>query len=1604
MYLFKQWKVYATICFLFTGLILKSQDTTPPVFTKAPSNDSVNCLTVNAIVRLQSWYNNNAGATAVDNGGNANIRATITLGKAINLFDSLKVLSCAKNRAVTIGFYAQDPAGNKSDTLFASFKIENSGPIVVKQADFNVQKSCSIGIRDSLVNWIKKSGNAVVAEGCGGKIKWQNFIYSTNAGMQGSGDIATGPYPPIPSNACNWSIDVSFFVTDTCGNNKAVTGRFRIKDDVPPVISTLEDLTVNCNTIPDTTINVIDFCDQNVSIKFSESTTKSADSLSCAHYNYVLLRSWIATDKCGNADTMNQRIVVNDVQPPVINVESDLTLSCEDSRVTTPSTPLISDVCSPVSFSFRDTIVSNNACIPRIRRVYLALDVCGNTSTKVQNILVIDQKGPAFLDKGKDLFIVNKDTATRNLLITGWLENKAEANAVDNCHSTITFIRKSGSYDTLQRSTMQAISTTIEELEFCGGNDTLLFQRFDIIARDSCGNVSVDTVDLIVVDDQLPTFNACQQDTIVLFPECSFSTVFPEVSDFSSDIKSRKYVFGSDTSVIGAVQEITLRPDKTKTSITFLAEDCAGNLAGCIRHFDVQDSIRPGFAYGACGGDTLFLSSGLDPAVIAKAGANVYWLRQGDTIGRQANLNYVNAQSAGTYILSIVIGECAINKSIIVPVRESYRPEFIIQPTNSCIGDTIAVSATSLSGNVEYIWFSNGQRISTQDIPQLQFVLTDTVELALQVKQNGCLTGISDTFTIVPFIVDRPIVNDSVSLCASESKSLMVSNPLSEYLYSWMFTSGRIISGPSIILADSLLNNTEDKILVTAAVNGCNSLPSTIDVSLTMLDSFTIQGPASLCVGSGLFISSSYSSFDSIQWLRDGQLVFTGPEFSSDSVVMANSGKYTARGFLNGCNISSGNEVEITVSGSLNVKINTDRPGSCQGDSMRLSVNAVEGASYTWKGPNGITGSQPTLSIPGFTGLYSITITRPGSCTGTKDTFVRVNVRPQLLRLTTDYDPCSPTAQDSFRLMPVTLPDTGSFTYNWFGPSNFRSTRKEPFVKKTGDGIFGRYRLEVRNGLCISNIEEILIPKNIKTEKINFEMGAFYCEGDQVKMSTKDSFAIYEWHLPDSIVLTSTRELVLKDPIKNGNYYLVGKTGTCIPSSSDTVSLTKIDRPLQPSILPVDSICYGDSLFLEPSSIQLGSKYLWTLATGAEIITDGKLGWIDIPDKLEGNYTLREVKGFCKSDVSNPVTVNVKSAIEAPTFDIEDLEICDTGNVPFDLCLKSQPLEKGLLYSISTFPDRTIIFEGIDSCFQFSTGNLVPQFSRLRIRSKRKECYSDTFDDVFVSKSNQPKVIADITSDLGLQICDFNDTLRIFNADRPDSIQYFWRILEDGVELDNEEDNVLKLFNFNTDTTHVLLSLNYEICRDFSRDTALIIVASKDVATPDTIYLTGNNSELEELTYIPKNIDTSKFDLFLEQGEDYTIDPGENGIFEVSLKGKNKLYSIPIEACSKRCIEQCNDTYLIISREDRELICKVPNVITPNDDGVNDLLIIDCIEDLPTHSIVIFTQWGDKVFESTNYTNNWNAEYNGSPLPEGTYFYVLESEGQNNSGFIMVKR
>lgn len=72
----------------------------------------------------------------------------------------------------------------------------------------------------------------------------------------------------------------------------------------------------------------------------------------------------------------------------------------------------------------------------------------------------------------------------------------------------------------------------------------------------------------------------------------------------------------------------------------------------------------------------------------------------------------------------------------------------------------------------------------------------------------------------------------------------------------------------------------------------------------------------------------------------------------------------------------------------------------------------------------------------------------------------------------------------------------------------------------------------------------------------------------------------------------------------------------------------------------------------------------------------------------------------------------------------------------------------------------------------------------------------------------------------------------------------------------------------------------------------------------------------------------------------------------------------------------------------------IPNVISPNGDGINDLFTIKS-SGLKTYDLVIMNRWGTKVFGSTSAKDHWDGKINGNPAADGVYFYILNASSTN---------
>ena len=70
-----------------------------------------------------------------------------------------------------------------------------------------------------------------------------------------------------------------------------------------------------------------------------------------------------------------------------------------------------------------------------------------------------------------------------------------------------------------------------------------------------------------------------------------------------------------------------------------------------------------------------------------------------------------------------------------------------------------------------------------------------------------------------------------------------------------------------------------------------------------------------------------------------------------------------------------------------------------------------------------------------------------------------------------------------------------------------------------------------------------------------------------------------------------------------------------------------------------------------------------------------------------------------------------------------------------------------------------------------------------------------------------------------------------------------------------------------------------------------------------------------------------------------------------------------------------------------ESLTKAYNIITPNHDGLNDVLVIDNVQLYAGNTFTVFNRWGREVYRTTNYQNNWGGDDNTAA---GTYFYLLK--------------
>jgi gliding motility-associated-like protein len=102
----------------------------------------------------------------------------------------------------------------------------------------------------------------------------------------------------------------------------------------------------------------------------------------------------------------------------------------------------------------------------------------------------------------------------------------------------------------------------------------------------------------------------------------------------------------------------------------------------------------------------------------------------------------------------------------------------------------------------------------------------------------------------------------------------------------------------------------------------------------------------------------------------------------------------------------------------------------------------------------------------------------------------------------------------------------------------------------------------------------------------------------------------------------------------------------------------------------------------------------------------------------------------------------------------------------------------------------------------------------------------------------------------------------------------------------------------------------------------------------------------------------------------------------------------------------CTDTLIFeaCTPSDTNTCCQfsgliIPNGITPNDDGINDVFEILNVKHCCCISIKVYNRWGNLVYKDGDYKNDWKGtNQSGDKLVQGTYFVIIELPNGSQKG------
>lgn len=999
-----------------------------------------------------------------------------------------------------------------------------------------------------------------------------------------------------------------------------------------------------------------------------------------------------------------------------------------------------------------------------------------------------------------------------------------------------------------------------------------------------------------------------------------------------------------------------------------------------------------------------------------------------------APITNVTTANGGSYFFVLTEDGCE-SEPVTFSVSVSDRPDTPTLFSNTfpnnplCEGETLLLSASNIAGAVSYEWQSPSLTIFTSSGNSFSVPVATLAQHGgnwrVRAVGNPCVSEWSEVhfvhISVRPESVTASVASNPA--CEGETVLFSASSATTNVSYEWFYPNGTtVVAGQTFEIDEITLGSAGTYTLVVTNEFGCSTTES---VNLQVNDRPNITGVANNapnCVLGPVDIQLTATIFPP----NDGTYTFlwTGNGFSStDSIATIpqattnDSGPYTLT-VTNGDGCSSiiaTTTVIVPPVVPTPAAPTTNSPSPfCDGETVVFTTTVGMGnnVTYIWETPQGvITTANSSLTIDPLTvansGSYTVKIESDG-CESAASGATVIEVKPKPVAIPMSNSPVC--EGESLELFVDCMTGT---QYEWQGPNGFSSSLCNPVIPNaTMDMMDEPYRVRILVDGCWS--DEALISVNIKerpTQPVAVNFGP-YCSSSQdvsvgVSAASATVGATYTWFVEGTDVALG-QATGLTFTIPNAAQYGNGTTSFVVVATldgceSETSASTNVELNTIPTNAaeagPSITVCDGDIITLQATAPTVGSG-LWTLIEGEpanisianpDQSTTTAAGFTPgVPYVFQ--WTLSN--GVCENYSSDTtgVFVNIVEFADAG----ESVSVCNETEVQLNATMPtsnigmwSQPEGQEILGVTITDPSEPMT----------TVTDLIPGQSFLFTWTIEGGCGTDE-ETISITVSNETAFAG---SDM--ESCSIDGCIKL-SAD-PASGGGVWATNDPDLDIISPNDPNTTVCGFTPGESVLTWFINDGACGDASLDSVVIDFKLGPIAVDDQIGIAfAQETKLQLLLndQVPENFTVN----ILDEPVGGTLElEASTGIITYDANASFiGTETITYELCAENC--ECS-TAVITIQVGLNAACDVPNIFTPNSDGINDFFVIPCLADearFQNSEMSIFNTWGDEVFGGAPYLNNWDGTFNGEDLPAGTYFYIFNVGNGDKpmSGFITLQR